>query len=181
MRRREDILDELLVLRLQGGDAASLDSLAMRWHPKLVRHAVYLTGDSDAGSDVAQEAWVAIVRGLRRLKDPARFRAWAYRIVTRKSSDWLRSRVRRRRLNDRAGREPQPTAIEPEDSGGDVDRMRRLLSELPPDRRALLSMYYTEGMTVGEISEALSIPRGTVKSRLFHARNRLRVSLEEQS
>ncbi len=181
MRSREDILDELLVLRTQGGDVASLDMLARRWHPKLLRHATHLTGEREGGADVAQEAWLAIVRGLRRLQDPARFRAWAYRIVTRKSSDWIRSRVRRRRLNDRAAAEPAAAAVTPPEPTGQMDRLRKAMAGLPADRQALLAMFYVEGMTVGEISEALSIPRGTVKSRLFHARNILRESLEERS
>lgn len=181
MRSREDILDELLVLRTQGGDVASLDMLARRWHPKLLRHAVRLTGEPEAGADVAQEAWLAIVRGLRRLQDPARFRAWAYRIVTRKSSDWIRSRVRRRRLNDRAAAEPVAVANGPATEPTEVDQLRRAIAALPAGRQALLAMFYVEGMTVGEIAEALSIPRGTVKSRLFHARNILRETLEEGS
>ena len=178
MRSREDILDELLVLRTQGGDVASLEVLARRWHPKLLRHAVRLTGEREGGADVAQEAWVAIVRGLRRLQDPGRFRAWAYRIVTRKSSDWIRSRQRRRKLGRRVELEPDETASENDSSADDVRRVRQAMAALPADRRALLAMYYTEGMTVGEIAEALSIPRGTVKSRLFHTRNQLRESLE---
>ena len=181
MRTRDDILDELLVLRTQSGDVASLDVLARRWHPKLLRHAVHLTGDREGGSDVAQEAWVAIVRSLRRLQDPGRFRAWAYRIVTRKASDWIRSRVRRRRLNDRVAAEPVEAEVESSSAGAEVAQLRTVLAKLPADRRALLSMFYVEGMTVGEISEALSIPDGTVKSRLFHARNRLRASLEEST
>ncbi len=181
MRTREDILDELLVLRTQSGDVASLEMLASRWHPKLLRHAIYLTGEREGGADVAQDAWVAIVRGLRRLQDPARFRAWAYKIVTRKSSDWIRSRVRRRRLNDRAASEPTPTTTGSSEVTEAIDQIRSVMAELPADRQALLAMFYVEGMTVGEISEALSIPRGTVKSRLFHARNILRASLEEQS
>ena len=180
MRRREDILDELLVLRTQGGDVASLDMLARRWHPKLQRHATRLTGEADAGADVAQNAWVAIVRGLARLEDPASFRSWAYRIVTRKSSDWIRSRVRRRRLNDRAAAEPAATAVEPSNPSPEISLLRAAIAELPADRQALLAMFYVEGMTVPEIADALSIPRGTVKSRLFHARNTLRASLEER-
>ncbi len=179
MRTRDDILDELLVLKTQGGDVAALNVLAKRWHPKLLRQAVRLTGEADGGADVAQEAWLAIVRSLRRLQDPGRFRAWAYRIVSRKATDWIRTRVRRRRLDEQVALEADDAQAEP--PGDEVDRVRQSLAGLPADRRALLAMYYVEGMTVGEISEALSIPRGTVKSRLFHARNRLRATLEEPS
>ncbi len=180
MRSRQDVLDELLVLQTQGGDVASLDTLARRWHPKLLRHATRLTGEAEAGADVAQEAWVAIVRGLRRLQDPARFRAWAYRIVTRKSSDWIRSRVRRRRRDDRAAAEAAPAAVPPSNPSAEVGWLRQAIAELAADRQVLLAMFYVEGMTVPEISEALSIPRGTVKSRLFHTRNALKARLEER-
>lgn len=179
MRSRADILDELLVLRTQGGDVTSLEMLARRWHPRLLRHAVRLTGEAEGGADVAQDAWVAIVRGLRRLQDPGRFRAWAYRIVTRKSSDWIRSRQRRRRLDRRVSDEPAVTTAEAPGSNDEHRRLRASISRLPADRRALLAMYYVEGMTVSEIAEALAIPRGTVKSRLFHTRNQLRASLED--
>ncbi len=181
MRTRDDILDELLVLRLQGGHVASLEVLARRWHPKLLRHAIRLTGDREGGSDVAQEAWVAIVRSLRRLQDPGRFRAWAYRIVTRKASDWIRSRVRRRRLDERVAAEPVEIEVEQQSGDAEIGQLRGLLIKLPADRKALLAMFYVEGMTVSEISEALSIPDGTVKSRLFHARNHLRAGLEEST
>lgn len=179
MRTREDILDQLLVLRIQGGDVGALESLARRWHPRLLRHAVRLTGQLEAGADVAQEAWVAIVRGLGRLEDSSRFRSWAYRIVTRRSTDWIRRRQRRRRLASRIALEPAPpSASERQD---EIRQVREALGRMPADRRALLSMYYVEGLSVGEIAEALSIPTGTVKSRLYHARNRLRASLEDQS
>ncbi len=83
-------LDELLVLRCQDGDGGAMDELVRRWHGRLLRHAWHLTRREDAASDVTQDAWVGIVRGIRRLSDPAMFRVWAYRIVTHKCADWMR-------------------------------------------------------------------------------------------
>ncbi|MFQ5747660.1 MAG: RNA polymerase sigma factor [Gemmatimonadota bacterium] len=80
-RERDEVLDEWLVLRCQGGDARAVELLARAWHPRLLRRAAILTGRPDAAADVAQEAWLGIVRGLGRLKDPASFRGWAYRCV----------------------------------------------------------------------------------------------------
>ena len=90
MRSRQDVFNDLLVLRCQGGDGDALEALARAWHPRLLRHAFRLTGQADAAAEVAQEAWMAIVRGLGRLRDPAVFRGWAYRIVANKSRDWVR-------------------------------------------------------------------------------------------
>src|SRR5688572_19363110 len=97
----DQALDELLVLRCQDGDASALDELVCRWQPRLLRHAWHLTRRADAASDVTQESWLGIVRGIGRLADPAMFRAWAYRIVTHKCADWTKRRRNERRAADR--------------------------------------------------------------------------------
>ncbi|MCP3960875.1 MAG: RNA polymerase sigma factor [bacterium] len=174
-RNRQDVFNDLLVLRCQGGDTAALETLARAWHPSMLRHAFRLTGERDAAAEIAQDAWLAIVRGLGRLNDPAVFRGWAYRIVANKSRDWIRRRQARRRLTDRVEREPRPAAADDtDDREAAIRRLRAALETLPDDRRALLSMHYLEGMGVREIALALSIPPGTVKSRLFHARRQLK-------
>ncbi len=176
MRRRGEILDELLVLRCQGGDTVALETLAQRWHPRLVRKAYHLIGQLETASDIAQEAWLAIVRGLSRLDDPARFRPWAYRIVTHKSTDWIRTQQRRRHLADRARDELEPGKDPARED--DIRRLRIALNALSADRRTLLSMFYLEGRSVQEIAETFAIPVGTVKSRLYHARLELKKTLE---
>jgi RNA polymerase sigma-70 factor (ECF subfamily) len=177
---RGEVLDELLVIRCQGGDVRALELLARRWHPRLLRDATYLTGDAEAARDVAQEAWIGIARGVRRLQDPARFRSWAHRIVVHKSRDWIRRERTKRRTVQRAAADlaEGPAAAQPRD---DIARLRAALAELPADQRTVLSWFYLEEMSVREIAAALSIPAGTVKSRLYHARNALRSCLKEDS
>ena len=94
MRTAEDIHDELLVMGCQDGDGQSLIALVNRWQPRLLCHAMRLTREHEAAMDVVQDAWVAIVRGIRRLDDPACFAPWVYRIVTNKCADWTRQRQR---------------------------------------------------------------------------------------
>ena len=93
-RNADDILNELLVIRAQRGDESALQLLVRRWHPKLMLHARKLTEREDVAADVVQEGWVAIFRGLHRLKDPATFLGWIYQIVHNKSIDWIRSQTR---------------------------------------------------------------------------------------
>ena len=176
---RGEVLDELLVIRCQGGDVRALELLARRWHPRLLRDATYLTGDAEAAHDVAQEAWIGIARGVHRLEDPARFRSWAHRIVVNKSRDWIRrERAKRRAVRQAADLAERPAVEQRRD---DIARLRASLAELPADQRTVLSWFYLEEMSVREIAAALSIPAGTVKSRLYHARNALRKCLEEDS
>ena len=186
------ILDELLVLRAQGGDARSMELLYARVQPRLLRQAIHLTSHDDAASDICQDAWLAIIRGMRRLNDPAAFRSWAASIVTRRCADWVRSRRRQRTLNRHVAGESAAAAPTRRDSSeprhdpsdqidDDLTQLRGALGRMPGEQRALLTMHYLEGMGTLELARALSIPRGTVKSRLFHAREQLRLLLERKS
>jgi RNA polymerase sigma-70 factor (ECF subfamily) len=123
--------------------------------------------------DICQETWLAIARGLHRLDDPAAFAPWAYRIATRKAADWTRGRVRDRRLTDA----PSPSASSP--PSDDTERVREAIGRLPPERRAILSMHYADGLALTHIAQALQVPVGTVKSRLHAARAELKRVLEQ--
>ena len=178
------IYDQWLVLRCQEGDDKAFGELINRWQQKLWRHAHRMTGRSDVAWDVLQESWLAAVKGIGRLKDPARFRVWIYRIVTNKSTDWIRSQQRRRKhiqQNEEqvelAADQIQNTENSLEQKQDEVAQLRVALSKLPEDRRIVLQMHYLENLPIVEIAEILSIPTGTVKSRLHYARNMLRDSL----
>jgi DNA-directed RNA polymerase specialized sigma24 family protein len=96
MRSREQVVDELLVLGAQARQVEAFDRLAARWHPRLLRHAWRLTGDPEGAQEAVQEAWMAVARGLWRLKDPGCFGPWALRIVSRRCADWIGRRWRTR-------------------------------------------------------------------------------------
>ncbi len=118
-----------------------------------------------------------MVKGLRRLDDPACFPRWAYQVVTRRSTDWVRQTVRQRRLNERVAIDA-PTHEEPNNVNDDVDALRTAIRKLPAEHRTLLAMHYLDGLSLAEIAEALGIPRGTVKSRLHAIRGELKGLLE---
>lgn len=176
-RPPETVLDELLVLRAQGGDAQALTDLVRRWQRPLHRHALHLTGHEDVAADVVQETWLAVARGIRRLQDPACFPRWVFQIASRKCADWVRGQQRQRDL----AKQRTDSAIaerSDEDRSDDVARLREGLKRLPGDRRALLAMCYLDGMSIAAIAQALGVPSGTVKSRLHHARQELKQLLE---
>ena len=90
MDKEQAIRDEILVLRAQMGEADALAALVQGWQPRLWAFARVLTGDDEAAWDVMQDVWVAMLRDLRRLGAPARFRPWVFRIVRNKSADRIR-------------------------------------------------------------------------------------------
>lgn len=163
----------MLVLMAQQGEREALERLAARWRPRHYAHARRLLGHADRAADAVQEAWSSIVRGLSRLREPERFPAWSYSIVTRRCQDAIRQKVRE---------PPGDSEADPPDpaTGGEerVSDLRRAMAALPADQRAAVALFYVDGFSVGEIAESLRIPEGTVKTRLFHARRTLRRQLE---
>jgi len=163
----EQLVDEILVMDCQSGSVKALEMLVSRWQKRLWQYAYHLTGNAEASWDITQESWLSIIKGLRKLHDPAKFRAWAYRIVTNKVNDWIRRNRKVNKVGLKEIHEQQYT--EKKDIG-----VKELLEKLEMKSKTVLTLYYYELLNVSEISVALKIPKGTVKSRLHSARNELR-------
>lgn len=171
------ILDELLVIGCQHGDLKAFEKLVARWHVRLKRHAWHLTGDTEASKEIVQDTWLEIVRTIRRLKQPQSFRGWAFRIVSNKATDWMRRQTRQRKMQNDLAHQCEERVITPKQDNR-KDDLRRVLQELPEVSRQILSLKYLDNLSTKEIAVALDIPAGTVKSRLFHAREQLRQKIE---
>lgn len=180
-RALEHIEEELLVLQCQDGDEDAFRRLIGRCHPRLFRLASRLTAEPEVARDIMQDSWLAIVSGLRRLDDPARFRSWSYLIVRNKCADWTRRRVIEKsaagRVRDTTASVASVQSTGPEPAG-EVEELRSVLLKLPEEQREVLWLHYLGEMGVAEIAGTLGVPTGTVKSRLHHARNKLRSMLE---
>lgn len=170
---RTEKLRALLALHVAGarlGRAADFAALVDLAGPRLLAHARRLTDDAETARDMVQEGWEAIARGLPGLRDDRAFLPWAMAIVTRAAARDLRGRIRARETATELARE----AAEP---GADPPDLRAAIAELSPGQRAALALFYIEGLSVAEVAVALSIPPGTVKTRLMHARHKLRALL----
>ena len=164
---RSNIQNQLLVMDAQAGDTEAMEKLVSRWQKRLWLHALRLTGETQAAWDVTQQTWLAIIKGLRKLHDPANFKAWAYKITTNKSIDWIKKTKTNKHVSMEQIHEHQ--FEEKKDIG-----LHELMEKLDLRKKAVLCLYYFEQLTVPEISIALNIPTGTVKSRLHSARKELK-------
>lgn len=164
--------DELLVTLAISGDRRAAERLARRWHPRFLRTARRLVG-ADLAPSAVQDGWVSILRGIGRLRDPARFAPWAFGILHRRCADALR-RHSADRLCDggESGTEQGVTTLP-----GEALAIARAMAALPPDQRLAAQLFFVEGLTLAEIAEVQQVPEGTAKSRLFHARRRLKAAL----
>ncbi|UCG47087.1 MAG: RNA polymerase sigma factor [Phycisphaerales bacterium] len=165
-KRRDQIYDELLVLKCQAGDRQAFEELVERWQGRIWRYARALAGSEPAAWDIVQETWVAVIKGLGRLREPGLFAGWVFRIAANKSKDWLRRRQVHNRANGQITRESGSQADRIHANDEQTQALEAALGRITPDRRALLLLRYVEGFEIAEIGEILEIPAGTVKSRL---------------
>jgi len=175
--KSQKVFDSFLVLQFQSGNKKALELLVNRYHKKLCRHAFWYVGDFDTSKDIAQDCWQIICKKLHGLKDPNSFGSWAMRIVTRKSLDHLK-RVSRNRENLKKYSPAVANEDLTEDRNEAVKKLRRAMVNLPDDQQVVLRLFYTEDYSLKEIAIILELSIGTVKSRLFHAREKLKTILK---
>ena len=188
MNKREKIFDGLLVLQCQNGSKKAFSLLVKRWHNKLCKQAFFYTKDIDLSKDIAQDSWNVIIRRIASLKEPNSFGSWALTIVNRKAIDWLRKHKKNEKKlhtyyeNSQINHDTEinNNLIEDGDNNITDDTAKTVLNvikKLPKNQQIILTLFYVEEYSILEISSILSISKGTVKSRLFYAREKLKSHL----
>lgn len=163
-----------LVLLAQSGDRHALDLLLRATQGWLFAYLLNLVRERELTLDVLQESFLLIYRKLRWLQDPEAYRSWVYRLASRKAFELIR---RRRRFESVPLEEQEERSEPPPPSIGLRDEIRPKIDRLPPNTRAVIVLHYFEECSLGEIAEILSLPVGTVKSRLAYGLGRLRKTL----
>jgi RNA polymerase sigma factor (sigma-70 family) len=168
-----DADDELLAVRCQLGEPAAFDDLIARWHGPLWTYTRRLVGHDDAAQEVVQDVWIRVIRGLPRLRDGSKLRSWLFGIARRTLMDCLREEYARPAEPDIDVNEI-PAEPFTETAEEDLAELERGLARLPLVEREVLTLFYLEELSLNDVAEALKVPVGTVKSRLFRARRMLR-------
>lgn len=155
------------------GDREAFATLLDAGMQATYRLTLAITGNESDARDAAQETWISAWRHLRELKNETRFETWIRRIAVNAARMALRQRrVREVPLSVFAS--DQTIEARAEDS----DQLRRALAKLKVDERAVLALFYLEDRSIADLAAILSVPEGTVKSRLNRARANLRTILE---
>lgn len=186
--RREAEREAALVERLRKGDGRALDELFRRHRDTAYGIAYRLVGSREDALDVVQEAFIHVMRGIQTFRGQSSFRTWLYRIVTHAALDYRRWRSLRtsETLDVEAMVEPTasgPSQRTPQEEAAARDLRQAIdkaLMNISEKNRAALVLFAIEGMSYKEIADVLSISVGTVMSRIFNARQRLRELLETE-
>ncbi len=170
-------MDQGLVSRVQQGDERAFEALTASDYPRLFRVAHGVLGDRDLAEDATQQAFVAIWRDIRRLRDAAHYEGWSYRLLVRICSKEAK-RQPRWQTTDELPAEREPRASDPFGLVADRDQLERGFRHLSVDHRVVLVLRFLVGMTPEEVAETLGVSRWTVYSRLERATAAMRAALE---
>jgi RNA polymerase sigma-70 factor (ECF subfamily) len=176
MINKGKIVDSLLVLECQMGNNKATTILVKRWHKKLCKHSYWYTKDLETSKDIVQDSWSVIINKISNLKDPNSFGSWALSIVTRKTIDWLRKHSREIKNQEQYYDTHTHTYLPDNQDHTEnlLGMIKRSIGELPEQQRVILDLFYLEEFSIKQISEIMSLPVGTVKSRIFNAREKLK-------
>lgn len=192
-RMGEHSVDQDLVERVQKGEKKAFDILVLKYQHKLVKLISRYIRDSSEVQDVAQESFIKAYRALPNFRGESAFYTWLYRIAINTAKNYLVAQGRRPPDGD-------IDAVEAEQHSGDSvlkdyatpehvllrddieQTVYRVIRQLPEDLRMAITLRELEGLSYEEIAEAMSCPVGTVRSRIFRAReaidNKLKPLLE---
>ncbi len=173
-----------IVRRVLEGDADAFGAIVDEYQKNVYNLALRMTGNPEDAQDMSQEAFIKAFNSLASFRGDSKLSVWLYRIVSNVCLDFLRSRKRRQtvslNMDDGEGGTseleiPDLSAMPEEELNRRLTReaVRKGLLSLPEDQREILLLREIEGLSYDEISQALGLEAGTVKSRILRARKRL--------
>ena len=178
MNKRQNPTDKFLIQQYLEGDTSVLQVLVKRYHKVFCKKAYWITRYKESAKDIAQESWIIIINKLHSLEKLDSFKSWAYKIVYTKAIDGIKRKIKEDINLDSI------KSIADDDSSSEEERNRtqvallKAIRKLPEGKQDIIRLFYAEEYSINEISKFLSIPVGTVKSRLFKAREKLKSILK---
>ena len=174
----EEARDFKLIQSFIEGDESAFENL-INLHKDKVRNIIYLTlGDSDLIDDISQDVFINVYHNLKVFRFESKFTTWLYRITVNKCRDYLRKKKVRNIFVPLKEQEHDP-GVRSHNENLDIPRLvRKAIDKLPEKLKVPLIMRDIDGFSYKEIADALNCEVGTIKSRIFRARESLKIILE---
>jgi len=179
-----DARPDSLVERLRRGEVSAVGACYDAHHGAILAFARRLLGDDDAAQDLVHDVFVELPRAIRSFEGHSTLRTWLVSVALNMARHHVRSAIRRRAAIERFGREPEAAA--PQGPEGEASRrelgaaLSRALDTLPLDQRATFVLCDVEERASPEVAVITGVPEATVRTRLFHARRKLREALSRE-
>lgn len=163
-----------IVIRAQSGDETALEELVVLYQERIGGFLYSILGDPDAIADTCHSVFVKMIVGLKTLREPASFEPWLFRIARNACNDFLRRKRMRQIFVPFESKHEQVAAPAHPDRDSRIDAMRRAIAGLPPRQRELISLQQDRDWSYEDLARITRTTVGSVKSRLFRAREYLR-------
>lgn len=185
----ERSIDQALVERVQAGDKTAFDILVQKYQSKIIQLAYRYVHDQDEAMDIAQEAFIKAYKAIDRFRGESAFYTWIYRIAINTAKNYLVA----------SGRRPPKADIDAQDAeqydGASglkeyatperillkdeiKETIARAIEELPDELQTAITLRELEGLSYEEIAQTMECPIGTVRSRIFRAREAIDMKLK---
>jgi len=171
---------EKTVHRCQDGERAAFEELFEMYQPRLKYYVRRLDSGDANTDDTLQDIWLAVFKKIHKLKDVQSFAVWLYRIARNKVYDGFTRKDRFVRLPEE-DELPVSGSVEPVFDTNDTEKLHRALNKLRPHHREVLTLCFIEQMSYQSISDVVGCSIGTVRSRIFYAKQSLREEMESQN
>jgi RNA polymerase sigma-70 factor (ECF subfamily) len=188
----EQLTDQELVSRFRDGDRDSFDILVCRYRDRLLQFVVWVSPEQrESAEDIVQDVFVKVFKGVATFRGEAVFKTWLYSVARLTALDWRRNFFRSMRdklfvridsednLMDIPDMTPDQSAMFEKIENAEC--VRKAVESLPEKLKAVLLLREWEDLSYENIADVLSLPVGTVRSRIFNARARLAISLKERN
>ena len=166
--------DGAAIRACRAGDRQAFRHLVERYQAQAIGHAIGILGNREDAMDAVQDAFIDSFQSLNRFDLSRRFYPWFYIILRNRCYKAAAARTRQKTDSIEEAQILEPSARMPYE---ELLLLDRALLQLDPEDREIITLKHLDGLSYKELSEHLSIPEGTVMSRLFHARRRLRERL----
>jgi RNA polymerase sigma-70 factor (ECF subfamily) len=188
---REEISDLLLVRRAQKEDLGSYDALVRRYQERIYATVYHMTSNHEDANDLTQETFIKAFRALKSFKGDSSFYTWIYRIAVNKTKNFLKQRKNRVQLslNDvdfSAENDPDLVAlISDKNPRRDLnlselqEKLNGAMQKLSEHHRMVVTLHDVQGLSHEEIGKIMDCNIGTVRSRLFYARQQMQAYLSD--
>jgi RNA polymerase sigma-70 factor, ECF subfamily len=183
--------EALLVKRARQGDLAAYDELVRRYQERIYATVYHMTSNHEDANDLAQEAFIKAFQALKSFKGGSSFYTWVYRIAVNKTINFLKQRKNKSQisLNDldfNAEHDPDLVALISEKTPRREinlnelqERLNAAMQKLSEPHRLVVTLHDVQGLSHEEIAEIMDCNIGTVRSRLFYARQQLQAYLSD--
>lgn len=168
-----DLAERILILRTQAGDREAFEQIVCWFGPRLQYYLLKMLGNAQATEDAFQEVWFDVYRNISKLREPAAFRPWIYRIARDRASRTLRKAGHRFESIDEVNHDVAETD-ERQFTEDDARQIHAALDKLSIEHREVLVLRFIEDLSYEEIAEVTGKTVGTVKSRIHYAKRFLR-------